>query len=206
MNATTRGTRPHASGRSMTPRILTTLAATIAMLLTLVSGAQAGGNGFVEAGLDEGGLFYGNFDEDVLLFAGGTAVDFCNGIEPTHDARLFFRADGGLNFKVDNSLQPIYLYSTPLGAPEFVGATCEALEGGADPVEPFAQGEGRVRMRLDIQADGSVHVVNSTVGTASSDDGTTWKVRGWADLLVVGGVPQGSPEDFQGLRIAKTGS
>lgn len=155
------------------------------------------------------GFFYGDFDEEVLLFAGATAENFCNGDEPTHDARVFHRNDGSTDIKVNASQQPIYLYSSPLGAPELIAATCEALGDGdpaTAPLDPFATGDGQVRIRLEIAPDGTVHAVNSTVGTATSADGTTWKVRGWADLMIVDGVPVGSPTEFQGLRIALTGA
>lgn len=154
------------------------------------------------------GLFYGNFDEEILLFAGATTEDFCNGNEPTAPARVFHRRDGSVDIKVDAVTYPTYLYSSPLGAPELIAATCEAMfDGDPDtvPLEPFAVGEGLVRMRIEIAPDGTVHVVNSTVGSATSADGTTWRVRGWADLVIVDGVPVGSPADFQGLAIQQVG-
>ena len=189
-----------------TPIVL--VVAILMMLAGMVPSADANPRGYVETTVTEG-LFYADFDREVLLFSGGTAVDFCNGDEPTHDARLFERQDGTIEIMVDASEQPIYLYSTPLGAPELVDATCAVLSDGDPdtvPLEPFAEGRGLVRMRIEISPDEQVHVVNSTVGTATSSDGTTWKVRGWADLLVVDGVPVGSPTEFQGLRIARTGS
>jgi len=155
------------------------------------------------------GLFYGDFGKQIQLYAGGTAEDFCNGDEPTHDARVFTRRDGSIDIMVDASKQPIYLYSSPLGGPELIAETCKVMSDNDPdtvPLEPFAEGEGLVRMRIKVTPDGPVHVVNSTVGTASSADGTTWKVRGSADLMIVEGVPVGDPANFQGLRINQTGA
>lgn len=186
-------------------RLLTTLAVAAIALTTVTSSAHA--RGYERVQLVEG-LFYGNFDEDVLLFMGSTAQDFCNDLEPVHDAREFHRADGSIELRVDRSAHPIYLYSSPLGAPELIDATCDAMfdeDPATVPIEPFAAGDGLVRMRIEIAPDGTVHVVNSTVGSASSADGSTWKVRGWADLMIVDGRPDGDPADFQGLRVARAG-
>lgn len=200
-------TRP-AQKWTPTRRTIAVIATTLTMLGGLMTGAQASGAGFEEQPHVEG-LFYGDFDRDILLFAGATAEDFCTGDEPTHDARVFDRSDGSVDIKVDTSEQPIYLYASPLGAPELIGATCDAMFDGDPntiPLEPFAEGPGVVRMRIQIAPDGTVHVVNSTVGTASSADGTTWKVRGWADLTIVDGIPVGDPAEFQGLRAILTGA
>lgn len=206
MNTTSATThRPGATAHPPARRTLAIIAATITMLLAFVSVAQAGARGFEEAQLEEG-LFYANFDEDILLFVGSTAEDFCNEVEPTHDARVFHRSDGSVDIKVDASEQPIYLYSSELGAPELIEATCEAMNNGEPTLQPFAEGEGLVRMRIEIAPEGTVHVVNSTVGAASSTDGTTWRVRGWADLMIVDDAPVGDPADFQGLRAVLTGA
>lgn len=197
-------TRPHRKGRS-TRRTVTVIAATITMLVGLVAAAQAGGGGFdVEPHVE--GLFYGDLEKEVLLFAGATTEDFCNDNEPTYAARVFHRNDGSVDIMVDAVRQPIYLYSSALGGPELIEATCAALADGEPALQPFAEGEGLVRMRIGIAPDGTVHVVNSTVGAASSADGTTWRARGWADLLIVDDVPVGDPADFQGLRVVQTGA
>lgn len=178
------------------------------MLLAVVTGAHADRAGYEEQPHVDG-LFYGDFDQKILLFAGATTQEFCTGVQPTHDARVFHRSDGSVDIKVDASRQPIYLYASPLGAPELIDMTCEAMfdgDPGSVPLEPFAVGEGLVRMRIEIAPDGTMHVVNSTVGTASTADDTTWKVRGWADLMVVDGVPAGNPSEFQGLRAIPTGA
>lgn len=189
-------------------RTVTAVLATCLLLAGSITAATAGPQGYDERPHVEG-LFYGDFDQDILLFAGGTTEDFCNGAEPTHDARVFHRSDGSVEIKVDASEQPIYLYSSPLGAPELIAATCEAMFDG-DPatvaLEPFAVGDGLIRIRIEVALDGTVHVVNTTVGSASSADGTTWRARGWADLMIVDGIPVGDPADFQGLRVALTGA
>lgn len=189
-------------------RTVTAVLATCLLLAGSITAATAGPRGYDEQPHVEG-LFYGDFDQEILLFAGATTEDFCNGNEPTHDARVFQRSDGSVDIMVDASEQPIYLYSSPLGAPELIAVTCEALfDGDPDTVAPvpFAVGDGLVRMRIDVEPDGTVHVVNSTVGSAISADGTTWRVRGWADLMIVDGMPVGDPADFQGLQVALTGA
>jgi hypothetical protein len=169
-NRTGPTTRPPRSSTRMR-RIITIIAATTTMLAGFTATAQAGGPGFDREQYVEG-LFYGDVDQEILLFA-----------------------------------QPIYLYRSSLGAPELVDATCEALsddDPDTVPLEPFAEGEGLVRLRREVAPDGTVHAVNSTVGAASSKDGATWRVRGWADLMIVDDVPVGDPADFQGLRINRT--
>lgn len=182
------------------------VAATITLLVAFVATAQAGAAGF-DAGQHEEILFYGNFDQGILLFAGGTAEDHCNEEPPTFDARVFTRRDGSIDLKVNSTEVPIYLYSSEFGSPpELIDATCAELDADRSvPLQPFADGEGRVRMRLEFAPDGNVHVVNSTVGAASAADGTTWRVRGWADLMIVDGKPVGDPSEFQGLRVTRTG-
>lgn len=197
--------RPARSGTAMR-RTMTILATTLTLLVGFTATAQAGGPGVDREQYVEG-LFYGDFDREILLFAGGTAEDFCNEDEPSHSARVFTRRDGSIVTKVNASRQPIYLYSSSLGAPELIDATCEALsddDPSTVPLEPFAEGEGLVHLRREVAPDGTVHAVNSTVGAASSKDGATWRVRGWADLMIVDDVPVGDPADFQGLRINRT--
>lgn len=189
-------------------RTVTVLLTALALVVGLVGPATARGRGFERAVISEG-LFYGDFEQDVLLFVGGTTAAICDGAdEPTHRARVFERRDGSVDIKVDGSEQPIFLYSSELGAPQFIEATCAAMSDGDDstvPVEPFAVGEGTVKIRNTIEPDGTFDVVNSTRGSATGPDGTTFRVRGWADLTIVDGVPQGDPADFQGLRVTATG-
>jgi hypothetical protein len=175
----------------------------VALAVALVPAARAAG--FSEVPFEEGGFYYGDLDTGVLLFSGESAEGFCDGDDVVHDARLFEGADGSLTFKVDDSTQPLYLYATPLDAPVFADATCAALAAGEPIVEPFATGEGTVRMRLTVNADGTLHMVNSAIGAVTDTDGATWRVRGHADLMIVDGVPVGHPSDFQGLQYTLTG-
>ena len=192
-------------GRMLRAALVAAVAATTA--LGAVATAQAGTA--VESGPYQEGLFYGDFDAEVLLFAGGTAEQFCTGDEPVHDARYVFGEDGSLVITVEpNVEQPLHLYSSPLGAPEFLAEQCPLLADG-DPAtgvqEPFAVGDGHMKLRLEIAPDGTVHIVNSSWGTVVEEDGTTWRVRGRADLMVVDGAPVGSPSEFQGLQLVRTG-
>lgn len=189
-------------------RSVTVALATCLLLAGSITTATAGPQGYDEQPHVEG-LFYGDIDKEIQLFVGATTADFCNGNEPTASARVFNRHDGSVDIKVDAVTYPIYLYSSPLGGPELIDATCEAMfdsDPNTVPLEPFAHGDGLVRMRIEIAPDGTVHIVNSTVGAATSADGTTWRVRSWADLMVIDGVPVGHPADFQGLRITRTGA
>ncbi len=195
-------------------RTITIIAATISLLVGLGAVAQASGAGYSLQPY-EAGFFYGDFDRDLLLFVGATAEDFaeawCNNDDsglPILDSHVFDRRDGSVDIKVNTTPQTLYLYSSPLGAPELVIATCGALfdsDPDTVPLQPFAEGEGRIRVRDEIAPDGTVHVVNSTVGAVSSADGTTWRVRGWADLMIGEFGPIGDPADFQGLRVTRTG-
>lgn len=206
-------------------RIIAVVAATTMLVGAVLTNADAQPRGFVETTHTEA-LFYGDFDLElpegdlgpgIALFAGGTAEDFCPADhddnpetppitnEPDHDARIFERNDGTFELMVDSSRQPIFLYATPLGGPQLVAAVCDALAEGSEPLQPFAEGEGLVRMRMEIAPDGTVDIVNSALGSATSTDGTTWQVRGWADLTIVDGAPVGSPTEFQGIRVTRTG-
>lgn len=188
-------------------RLAMTTAATLALATTIIDPAHAAAAGYIDIQHTEG-FFYGDVDEQVLLFAGGTAEDFCTDGEATADGRLFLRDDGSIDVKVDADERDIHLYATPLGGPEFVEQTCAWLFDGDDattPLQPFAQGEGRSRLRIEVTADGVVNIVNSTVGSATAQDGTTWRVRGWADLSIVDGAPVGTPDEFQGLHVQRTG-
>lgn len=189
--------------RRRTPmtRTITVLTATITLLVGFMGAAQAGGGGFV-AGSHQEGLFYGDLEGGILLFAGATPQEFCAGDEPIFSTREFSRRDDTIDVMVDAARAPIYLYASDLPAPVLVAATCA---GEASP-EPFAEGEGLIRMRrVEDLLGAPKFAVNSTVGTASSDDGTTWRVRGWADLEFGDDGPIGDPADFQGLRVTMTG-
>lgn len=187
-------------GGSLTRVVL----ATLAILLGLVATAE--GRTTVSTGAYEEGLFYKSFEQDVVLFAGGTAEDACTGDEPVHQAKFREEADGTVVITVAPKVErPLYLYATPLGPPEFLDVVCPAVAAGDPAPEPFATGVGRMKLRLEIAPDGDVHIVNTSWGTVRGDDGQRWRVRGRADLMVVDGAPVGSPEDFQRLQIVRQG-
>jgi hypothetical protein len=48
-------------------------------------------------------------------------------------------------------------------------------------------------------------VFNSVNGTVSATDGTQWKVRAWADLVIVNDAPVGNPADFVHLEVHQIG-
>lgn len=157
----------------------------------------------------EAGRFYGNFELDVLLFTGNEVEDICNGDpEPIVPARVFYRDDGSVEIKVNARDMPIALYHSPLGAPEFIDETCEAVFDGDPttvPVEPFASGTANFTERISISPDGVEEHVNGVNGFATGAYGTNWKVRTWADFVIDGGVLIGDPAEFQGLAIHRIG-
>ncbi|WP_299443453.1 hypothetical protein [uncultured Phycicoccus sp.] len=174
-----------------------------------VTGAAAAPQGYDEVD-HEAGRFYGNFDIDVLLFAGETAEYLCSGAPvPVVTARVYQRNDGGADLKVNSAGMPVYLYHSPLGAPEFIDETCAAVADGDPstvPVPPFAVGTARFKERITVSAEGVVEIYNGVNGTASDSAGTTWKVRTWADFVLDDdGVPIGDPADFQGLALHEIG-
>lgn len=131
--------------------------------------------------------------------------DICNGVaEPVVRARVFERNDGSVDTKVNAQELPFVLYHSELGAPDFIDETCNALfDGNPDtvPTQPFANGTGRYEARISASPDGVEEIVNGVNGFATGTDGTTWKVRSWADFVIDNGVLIGNPAEFQGLSI-----
>ena len=170
--------------------------------------AAAAPQGYVEQDVPAG-LFYGNFELDVLLFTGGGVEEIClDAPEPMVPARIFERNDGSVDVNVNAEEVPFVLYSSELGAPEFIGQTCEALfddDPSTVPPQPFASGTGKVKVRVSSSPDGVDEIVNGVNGFATGADGTTWKVRTWADFVVDNGVLIGDPAEFQGLSIQQIG-
>lgn len=173
-----------------------------------VTPAGAAPQGFEQ--VDQGaGRFYANFADDVLLFTGPGAEAICLGEpEPLVPGRVFHRQDGGMDIKVNARDVQITLYRSSLGAPEFIDQTCEALfddDDSTEPVPPFAHGMASFKERTSVPASGGpggVQIFNGVNGKATATDGTTWKVRTWADFqLGADGMPIGDPADFQGLSI-----
>lgn len=212
--------RPSTRKRSLR-RTAGVLGTTVLLLLGLLATAQA--KTTVEVGEWKEGLFYG--DTEFLLFAGGTAADFCLADhdndpdtdkisnEPIHDALYRFPAEGGFVMTVQpTEVHPLYLYETTqtdsdgktvtiADAPQFVDAVC----AGTLQPEPFAAGEGHMKLRFDT-VSGLPHIVNSSWGTVTSDGGVTWRVRGGADLMIgADGFPTEDPSVFQSLHLVRTG-
>lgn len=178
-------------------RKLATFAVVLASLAVSMGPAAADAQGYAE---DEFGVgfFYGNFNQSPLtvLLAGGPASGFCDGEPSVAPARVFDRADGTVDFKVNDKDQPIYLYYTDADAPVWLGQVCADIAvGGAEP-EPFAVGTADLKVRWTVVDESTLDVFNSVNGTAIDTDGTIYRVQASADLIAIDGVPQGNPEDF----------
>ena len=177
--------------------------------------AHAEPQGYIE---DEMGVgyFYGTFDDgpNMTLLVGGTAEEFCEvaaseGIDP-FDAepgvaplRVFLRASGATDLKVDDKGQPIYLYDQTVGdAPDWIGGICADWALGNAVPQPYAAGAADLKVRISITED-AVDVFNSVNGELLAVDGTEYRVRASADLVVVDGAPVGNPSDFVSLDLTE---
>jgi hypothetical protein len=198
-------------------RKLSVLLAAVAVLVGVAVPAGAQAQGFVEAEMNLG-YFYGEFGPgpNLLLFVGGTAEEFCldnpddpfNAEPGTGTFRIFERESGATDIMANEKGQPIYLYSFDGEVPDLLIDTCAAVFDGdpsTEPTAPLASGSGSLKVRLGIQVDGTVDVFNSVNGKVSAPDGTRWKVRASADLVVVDGVPVGNPADFVSLEVHQIG-
>jgi hypothetical protein len=193
---------------SMTIRRSVTAVLAVCLLLTWsTAAALATPQGYHEQDHDVG-RFYGNFEQGVLLFT-EHVEPICTGApEPVVPARVFHRKDGTVQVKVNVRELPIVLYRSPLGAPEFIDETCTALfddDPATVPVQPFATGTANFKERITISPDGVEDHFNGVNGFATGTDGTTWKVRTWADFVIDDGVLIGDPAEFQGLAIHQIG-
>lgn len=186
--------------------------AALALLAGPMGPASAEPQGYVEAPLGVG-FFYGTFDQDpnIILFAGGDFGDFCEagpeGDPSTAPGRIYFRADGSIDLKANNREIPIHLYelSEYPGAPEWLGAACPGVLGGAAEPEPFAVGTANLKVRTSVVSQSEVHIFNSVNGKANSADGTTYKVRASADFSVIDGQLSDLPENFVHLTLREIG-
>jgi hypothetical protein len=200
-----------------TTTISTLLIAATAAGMSIPATARAEPHGYIEQESSLG-YFYGTFDQDpnIVLLVGGSAEEFCVddpddpfGAEPgVTTERVFVRNDGRVDVKVNDKGQPIYLYESIGEAPDLIVETCEALFDG-DPtttaVEPFASGTAKLKVRVSVITDDLVDVFNSVNGTATGSDGTEYKVRASADLIVENGVPQGDPAEFVSFTLTEIG-
>jgi hypothetical protein len=189
------------------PRTVTAVLTFCLLLVWSPAAASAAPHGYDEQ--DHGaGRFYGNFEQGILLFT-ENVESICTGApEPTVSARVFHRKDGTVQVKVNAREVQIVLYRSPLGAPEFIDETCTALfddDPATVPVQPFATGTANFKERITIPPDGVEDHANGVNGFATGTDGTTWKVRTWADFIIDDGVLIGDPAEFQGLAIHRIG-
>lgn len=187
------------------------IAGVVVMLMVGVAApASADPQGYVE-GEFEYGFFYATFDQtpNVALFAGGTFEEFCITDPGTAPLRVFSRNDGTVDLKVNDKDQPIYLYyKTDFGddidpIPTSLEAVCPGIADGDAPPEPFATGTADLKVRISVISDDLLEIFNSVNGKATGIDGTEYKVRGTADLIVENGAPVGEPRDFVGFKLTE---
>ena len=184
-------------------KLIGVLAVSFLAAAVLASPASAEPQGYLGVE-DVVGYFYGTFDQspNIALLVGGPAEEFCEGDPGTAFNRLFFRSDGSLDIKVNDKDQPIYLYEIDFDdIPPWLDHVCE---DGLTP-EPFATGTADLKVRVSVLSPNLVDVFNSVNGKATGIDGTEYKVRGWADLIVENGIPVGNPADFVGFKLTEIG-
>lgn len=181
-------------------------ACTLMLILALAVPANANPQGFIEDEVDYG-FFYGTFDQspNVALFAGGEIEEFCYGDPGTAPQRVFLRKDGVVDLKVNVKDQPIYLYRTEFNdIPTWLGEICPGIVTDGDtPPAPFATGVADLKVRITVVSEDRQEIFNSVNGKATGTDGTEYKVRGTADLVVEGGVPVGDPREFVGFKLTE---
>ena len=188
----------------MSKRLIAIL--TVMLVVGAAVPASADPQGFIEDEI-EYGFFYGTFDEspNVALFAGGTIDEFCGDDPGSAPLRVFLRNDGTVDLKVNDKDQPIYLYYTQFNdIPAWLDAICPGIiEEGDTPPEPFATGDADLKVRISLISEDLVEVFNSVNGKATGTDGTEYKVRGTADLVVKDGIPVGDPREFVGFKLTE---
>lgn len=194
-------------------RTVTAVLAACLLLVGYTTAASATPQGYIEGQLDYG-YFYGTIDEspNVHLLAGGTAEEFCldNPDDPfdaepgTAPLRTFLRQDGSVDLKVNAKHQPIYLYESEVGdGPTWIAQVCKDFFAGEPTPEPFASGTADLKVRTSVVSEDLVDVFNSVNGKATGVDGTAYKVRASADLIVKDGVPVGDPADFVDFELTE---
>lgn len=182
-----------------------TFSLVLALLIGAAAPASAGPQGFVEDEF-EYGFFYGTFDQtpNIALFAGGRIEEFCFDDPGTAPLRVFFRNDGTVDLKVNDKGQPIFLYETEFSdIPTWLDAICPGIATGDSAPEPFSMGTADLKVRISILSPDVIEVFNSVNGKATGTDGTEYKVRGTADLVVENGVPLGDPREFVGFKLTE---
>lgn len=188
-------------------RTATTVLAACLLLVGSAVAASAEPQGYIDDELGVG-YFYGTIDEspNIQLLVGGTAEEFCldnpddpfNAEPGTAPLRVFLRQDGAVDLKVNAKDQPIYLYESVVGdGPAWITQVCT---GDLAPAL-FASGTADLKVRTSVESESLVDVFNSVNGKATGIDGTEYKVRASADLIVENGVPQGDPADFVDFQL-----
>ncbi|MGB7448194.1 MAG: hypothetical protein WA892_03610 [Ornithinimicrobium sp.] len=198
--------------RRTVTRGVSAAAAAVVSTVLIAAPAHAGSRGYSEEEVGVG-FFYGTFDEDpnLTLLVGGRAEDFCldnpedpfNAEPGSARARMFERGNGVVKEKINDKGQPIYLYETEGDGPSFIEEFCDVYfdEDPATTVpEPVASGSANLKVRNRISGS-TVDVFNSVRGFLEATDGTEYKVRASADLVVEDGVPVGDPADFVSFRL-----
>jgi hypothetical protein len=186
-------------------RSLTLLATVMVLMGLMAAPAVADPQGFIEDEL-ETGFFYGTFDQspNVALFEGGRIEEVCLDDTTTAPLRVFLRNDGTVDLKVNDKDQPIYLYHTEFNdIPDWLAVICPLIAGGDTPPDPFATGEADLKVRITDFSGGNLEIFNSVNGKATGTDGTEYKVRATADLIVKNGVPLGDPRDFIDFKLTE---
>lgn len=202
--------------RNRRTRLIGAVAATAAAAgsMTAATAVHAEPQGHVRDVLDVG-YFYGTFDQspNIGLVVGGTAEEFCEAnpddpfaAEPG-DAplRVFFRNSGAVDLKVNDKDQPIHLYEQPDAiGPEWIAGFCaDYFDPAATVPAPFASGTADLKVRISVISDDLVDVFNSVNGKVEASDGTEYKVRASADLVVENGMPVGDPTEFVKFRMVE---
>lgn len=205
MNTDRRGT-----GRTLT-RMLVALAAALSLVAALGSPAEAQPN-HVDDHLPVD-FFYGTFGRspNLVLLAGGTVQGFCQagpdgtgGGVATAPARIFLNDSGVVDITASASSVPIHVYEADFpGVPQWLDSVCPAIAAGATPPQPFASGNAALKVRITEYPNGIVDIFNAVSGRATGSDGRLYQVRGWADFVLVDGMPQRSPDQFVGFSMTE---
>lgn len=190
---------------------LTALFVVIALLFGVTDLAAAEAQGFIA--MEDGvGYFYGTFGQDpnVQLIVGGSAAEFCadnpddpfNATPGSAPSRIYLRSDGSVDIKSNDKDQPMYLYLTSIeGGPEWISQVCADIAAGGSGPEAFAVGIANLKVRVSVISEDLIDVYNGVNGTAVAADGTEYKVRAWADVIIENGAPTSDPANFVGFEM-----
>lgn len=153
----------------------------------------------------EVGLVYGTFNEgeNFTLLVGGTVEEFCD-VGPgdpdpgSAPARVFFRDDGSVDVKVNDTGQPIYLYEQSVGDSfDWIVSVC------GETVTPFASGTADLKVRISDFGEGNLDIFNSVNGTLTASDESQYQVRASADFMLENGALVDDPADFVSFDLKK---